>query len=321
MGTLRFFKPLSIRIAALLFLAIGLFACAEDSPDAPIGAGAPAEEPMVAQIRIAPNSTLLGVGGEEQFIATVLDGDGEALTGTDVIWQIDNPTAASVTPDGWVKGLQEGTATLTASVGEKVSNPANVTVVRPPREAPVASIDVTSTHRVLFVGNQARFTATAKDRTGRPLPGVNFDWTSSDPEKVSINTRGLALALAPGEVTITATVRPTDPPIFTGAPEATLSKSASLTVSDDNSPPIAQMTTTARRGRAPFTVSFNGTRSDDPDGWITLYTWDFGDGSPPFYAPTARHTYRSAGEFVATLTVTDPDGATATASATIRVDP
>lgn len=320
MGSLRFFKLLSIWIAGPLFLLLGLIGCAEDSPEVPsVGAGAP--PPVIAQIRIAPNSATLGIGAEEQFVATVLDGDGEALAGTDVTWQIDNPTAASVSPDGWVKGLQEGRATLTASVGERVSNPAMVTVVAPPKAAPVASIDVTSTHRILFVGNQARFTATAKDVNGRPLPGVTFDWTSSDPQIAPIDPRGLATALAPGAVTITAAVRPPDPPLFTGAPDEIISKSAPLTVSDDNSPPIAQMTTSARRGPAPFTVAFNGTGSNDPDAWITWYTWDFGDGSPPFYAPTARHTYRNVGEFVATLTVTDTSGATATASATIRVDP
>lgn len=318
MDLLRF-KRLSIWIAGPLFFLAGLISCAEDSPDrSSVGAGAP--PPIVAQIRIAPNSATLGVGAEEQFEATVLDGDGEVLTGSDVIWQIDNPTAASVSPDGWVKGLQEGRATLTAFVGEKVSNPATVTVMVPPKAAPVASIDVTSTHKVLFVGNQARFTATAKDINGRPLPGVTFDWASSHPEMVSIDQRGLATALAPGDVTIMATVRPPEDPLFTPANDSK-SQSATLTVSNDNSPPIALMTTTARRGRAPFTVAFSGTRSEDPDDWITLYTWDFGDGSRPVYAPTARHIYESTGEFTATLTVIDTEGATAVASATIRVDP
>ncbi len=319
MGLHRFFKRLSIGIAGPLFLLLGLIGCAEDSPNrSPAGAGAP--PPIIAQIRIAPNSATLGIGAEEQFVATVLDGEGEELAGTDVIWQIDNPTAASVSPDGWVKGLQEGTATLTASVGEKISNPAALSVVTPPAAAPVASIEVTSTHKVLFVGNQARFTAIAKDINGRPLPGVTFDWASSDPETAPIDRRGLATALAPGDVTITATVQPPEDPLFTPAND-TQSQSAPLTVSNDNSPPIATITTSARRGPAPFTVAFSGTRSDDPDDWITLYTWDFGDGSRPFYAPTARHTYESTGEFIATLTVIDTEGATSVASVQITVDP
>jgi hypothetical protein len=320
MRPLRIDIPQSFKITTLFFLSLSLIACGEDSSRRPsAAAGAPPR--IIAQIRISPNSATLGIGGEEQFTATVLDQDGEEVTEADPIWQIDNPTAATVSPDGRVKGLQEGTATLTASIGEIISNPAAVTVVIPPTAPPVASIELTSTHRILFVGNQARLTATAKDPDGRPLVGIPFIWTSSDPEIAPVDQSGLATALAPGEVTITATVPPPDPPLFTGAPDETKSGSASLTVSDDNALPIAQMTTTARRGPAPFTVAFSGTRSEDPDGWITFYTWDFGDGSPPFYAPTARHTYESAGEFVATLTVTDPDGATAVASATIRVDP
>jgi PKD repeat protein len=309
----------SLRTVAPLFLFWSLTACADDASGPP--RQTPDPPPIIAQIQISPNSAILGIGGEEQFVATVRDGDGEEITGIDLTWKIDNPTAAAVSSDGWVKALQEGTATLTASFEEKVSNPAIITVVVPPEAPPIASIDVTSTHQILFVGNQARFTATAKDADGRVLHGILFNWTSSDPEIAAIDRRGLATALAPGEAIITATVPPPDPPVFTASAENAFSQSAALTVSDDNSPPIAQMTTTARRGPAPFTVSFSGTKSEDPDGWITFYTWDFGDGSPPFYAPTARHTYESTGEFVATLTVRDTRGATAIASATIRVDP
>ncbi|WDT74606.1 MAG: Ig-like domain-containing protein [Candidatus Manganitrophus sp.] len=320
MRSLRSDMIRSLRTAAPLVLLLFLIGCGEDSSPRP----APLQElapPDIAKIQITPNSAILGIGAEEQFLATVLNGQGEVLTGINLVWKIDNPTAATVSSDGWVKGLQEGTATLTASFGDDVSNPAEITVVVPPEAPPIASIDVTSTHRILFVGNQARFTATAKDPNGRTLQGILFSWSSSAPEIVSVDQRGLATALAPGDAAITVTVAPPDPPVFTPLDDAPPSQSAILTVTDDNSPPIALMTTTARRGEAPFTVAFSGTRSDDPDGWITFYTWNFGDGSPPFYAPTARHTYERPGEFIATLTVTDPDGATTIASAAITVDP
>lgn len=307
--------------AAVPLLLLFLISCGEDSsspPPVPLQEIAP---PDISQIRIAPNSAILGIGAEEQFFATVVNGRGEVLTGINLIWMIDNPTAATVSSDGWVKGLQEGTATLTASFGDDVSNPATLAVVVPPEAPPIASIEVTGTHRILFVGNQARFTATAKDPNGRMLHGILFSWSSSAPEIVSVDQRGLATAFAPGEAVITAVVTPPDPPVFTPLADNTLSQSAGLTVSDDNSLPIAEITATARKGKAPFTVAFSGTESEDPDGWITFYTWNFGDGSPPFYAPTARHTYDRPGEFTATVTVTDLDGATAIASAVITVDP
>jgi beta propeller repeat protein len=56
----------------------------------------------------------------------------------------------------------------------------------------------------------------------------------------------------------------------------------------------------------------NASGSSDPDGTIMSYVWDFGDGSTGGGA-TMNHTYVAAGTYQAILTVTDNDGATATA--------
>ena len=56
-------------------------------------------------------------------------------------------------------------------------------------------------------------------------------------------------------------------------------------------------------------ITFDGTQSYDPDGSITSYAWDFGDGETASGAePT--HTYTSAGTYEVMLIVTDNDGAT-----------
>jgi PKD repeat protein len=56
-------------------------------------------------------------------------------------------------------------------------------------------------------------------------------------------------------------------------------------------------------------------------GGTTPYTfaWNFGDGSPAGSGSPAAHTYTSSGTFTVTLTVTDFNGKTATASHTITV--
>lgn len=63
---------------------------------------------------------------------------------------------------------------------------------------------------------------------------------------------------------------------------------------------------------------FSGLGSNDPDGSITQYEWDFGDGTTAT-GPSPAHTYAAAGSYTVTLTVTDNEGATGTDSRPLTV--
>jgi PKD repeat protein len=84
-----------------------------------------------------------------------------------------------------------------------------------------------------------------------------------------------------------------------------------------NKPPVAAASASPTSGIAPLTVNFSSTGSADPDGTIASYSWNFGDGSAGSTSPSPSHVYPSAGNFVATLTVTDNAGAKATAQVAI----
>lgn len=109
--------------------------------------------------------------------------------------------------------------------------------------------------------------------------------------------------------------------------------SATLTVTDDrggintasvtvtvagNLPPTAVATATPSSGTAPLNVSFDGRGSTDTDGTIVSYSWNFGDGQNGTGAQVS-HSYATAGNYTARLTVTDDLGATASANAVISV--
>jgi probable HAF family extracellular repeat protein len=68
-------------------------------------------------------------------------------------------------------------------------------------------------------------------------------------------------------------------------------------------------------------VTFNGTRSTDPDGDVITYVWDFGDGTPMVGGATPTHEYQTWGTYTLTLRVSDPGGLSARQSTTCTIAP
>jgi len=65
-------------------------------------------------------------------------------------------------------------------------------------------------------------------------------------------------------------------------------------------------------------VNFSSAGSSDPEGGALTYRWDFGDGQTSTSANPA-HTYTTNGTYSPTLTVSDPEGLTGTASLVVTV--
>ena len=66
------------------------------------------------------------------------------------------------------------------------------------------------------------------------------------------------------------------------------------------------------------TFRFNASFSNDPDGQIRSYEWDFGDGQGAT-GVLAEHNYSVAGNYTVRLTVRDEEGANSTTEATVWV--
>ena len=85
-----------------------------------------------------------------------------------------------------------------------------------------------------------------------------------------------------------------------------------------NQPPLAAFTTVPSTGEAPLEILADASRSEDPDGIIVAWDWDFGDGEGGS-GRQISHVYPEAGKYTVRLTVRDDDGAETSSSRTIFV--
>ncbi|MEE4299300.1 MAG: S8 family serine peptidase [Pseudomonadales bacterium] len=105
-----------------------------------------------------------------------------------------------------------------------------------------------------------------------------------------------------------------------GAGSAPQAGTASAAKQPANQPPAASLEVSRQIGAAPLAMAFDGTGSNDDDGEVTSWQWDFGDGVSSA-GSTASHTYDAPGSYLVRLTVVDDDDASASAERMITVEP
>ena len=85
-------------------------------------------------------------------------------------------------------------------------------------------------------------------------------------------------------------------------------------------PPIASAAASVSQGQAPLTVSFDASKSSDPQNFPLTYAWTFGDGTTGTGA-TVAHVFQNHGSFTATVAVSDGHNTTSATPMTIAVTP
>ncbi len=95
-----------------------------------------------------------------------------------------------------------------------------------------------------------------------------------------------------------------------------------IKTANENHPPIANFTWTPENPYQNQQINFNASTSQDPDGTITKYEWDWdNDGvyDESHNSPTTTHSWTTPGSYPVTLCLTDDDTATATVTKTVDV--
>jgi len=87
--------------------------------------------------------------------------------------------------------------------------------------------------------------------------------------------------------------------------------------------PVPIFTVTTASPTVAVPVDFDGSASYDPKApdHVTLYVWNFGDGSHTATGATVNHIYTVAGTYSVTLTVTDDENMSASAIRVVTVAP
>lgn len=166
----------------------------------------------------------------------------------------------------------------------------------------------------LLSGPEADFTSSCTSLD------CGFDAAASNPNGATIT----AYAWTFGDGASSTQAAPTHTYAASGSYPVTLTVTTNKGTTDSVTKTVA-VTRINGAPTAAFSQACNATTctmdagvSSDPDGTITDYAWDFGDGSSAT-GVTTSHPYAADGTYSVTLTVTDNDGASASSTQQVSV--
>ncbi len=176
-----------------------------------------------------------------------------------------------------------------------------------PAPSPGLSIAITANPTQGVVPLLVYFTATV---TGAPVSSVTFSWDFGDGGRATeVGANGTSLAHLYDRVgDFTASVNATD---GTGA-----WANVSIPIVVESSP-LAISATGTPLSSAPLTVAFQATVTGG-SGSYRAFTWSFGNGQSAS-GLDALETYNASGQYVATFTVVDSNGVSASKNLTLHL--
>lgn len=153
----------------------------------------------VATVTVAAIVNALLVGQTTQLTVQLLSPSGDTLTGRPVVWSTSASTVATVSSDGLVTAVGQGTATITATSEGKS---ASVTISVTPR--PASAVIVSPGQVTMFPGQSIQLSAIVIDDRGQVLTGKVITFSSSNVQVATVSTQGVVTGIVPGTATITA---------------------------------------------------------------------------------------------------------------------
>lgn len=186
-----------LSLAAVLCLVVN---CGDEVPA--VLAPPPPPGLVATTVTLEPSSvTLYALSDTIRFTATVLDQNGETMTGVPVAYTSTDGSVVRVDAMGLVTAVGNGSAVVTAASGA-ATGVATVTVEQMVAQVRVSPDSVT----LVAIGDTVRLMAEALDSRGQAVPGTHeFKWSGND-SVAAVDKDGLVTALHNGRAVVTATV-------------------------------------------------------------------------------------------------------------------
>ena len=168
-------------------------------------AGASATVPVkvaqvAASIRLSPERLTLGVlGRTATFQATVLDAGRQAIPDAPVTWTSSDESVATVSDEGVVTAVGNGTSTITATSGGATAT-GDVMVAQ---DASLIEV-MPASARFEAIGQTLQLEAVVYDPDGSAISEAEINWTSGDPLVVTVDDEGVLTAVGQGMTKVTA---------------------------------------------------------------------------------------------------------------------
>jgi len=191
------FRPYTRPFAlfAIAAITLGLFGCGGDS-----SSGSSSDTVTISKITVTPATSSVVVGSTQQFFASAVDANNNSLA-VSFGWTSSATNVASINSSGIATGLASGSTQITATAGGVTSNAVTLNVT-----SKVASVTISPMSSSVAVGGTKQFTATALDASGNVVSGASISWFCSFAGVATIDNYGLVTGVAPGTVTIVASV-------------------------------------------------------------------------------------------------------------------
>ena len=194
----------SLLIATAYLSLLLLSTCGKDSPTQPQTPEPtpppPPPTPVATRIEISPSSPKLNsIGQAVQLTAMVYDQNNAQMSSAVVNWTSSAVGVATVSNQGLVTAVANGTASITVQSGS-ASASVPVTVMQSAGSIVIEPSSAT----LMSIGETVQLTATVLDGNGRPVDDVVVTWSSSDVSVATVSGAGLVTAVGNGSVAITA---------------------------------------------------------------------------------------------------------------------